>query len=71
LPALDKQFVFIVDDWNFERVRVGTMDALKECNLEIEYAIEIRTTQDDTHATVAWVDSDWHNGYFIAVLRQA
>ncbi|WP_428375931.1 hypothetical protein [Lichenicoccus sp.] len=71
LVALDHEFVFIVDDWNWEGVRYGTLQALRAAGLRVLYSIEIRTTQDGTHAALAQQASDWHNGYFIAVLRQA
>jgi len=33
--------------------------------------VEIRTTLDNTHAAVAFKESDWHDGYFISVLQKA
>ncbi len=70
LPALDEQFVFIVDDWNWQAVRDGTHAAIAASNLRILYSIEVRTTQDNTHAEVAQQNSDWHNGYFLSVLEK-
>ncbi len=70
LPALDDQFIFIVDDWNWPAVRDGTRAAIAAARLNVLYSIEIRTTQDDSHAAVAQQDSDWHNGYFIAVISK-
>jgi hypothetical protein len=49
LPAVDKQFVFIVDDWNWDRVREGTNGAIKRCGLKVLYAAEVRTSLDNTH----------------------
>lgn len=71
LPALADQFVFIVDDWNFEDVRSGTKKAIADIGLEVEYSIEIRSSLDGTHPTIAHENSDWHNGYFISVLRKS
>ena len=71
LVALDHEFFFIVDDWNWEGVRYGTLQALRAAGLQLLYSIEIRTTQDGTHAASVGQHSDWHNGYFIAVLRKA
>jgi hypothetical protein len=48
-PALDRQFVLIVDDWNWSRVRIGTLRAVTELALRLDFAAEIRTTLDDTH----------------------
>lgn len=70
LPALTAEFVFIVDDWNWERVRSGTYAAIRETGLSVAYAAEIRTTLDDSHPDHAFGTSDWHNGYFISVLRK-
>jgi hypothetical protein len=70
LPALDDEFFFIVDDWNWEGVRRGTIDSIRKAGLSIIHSIEIRTTQDDTHAELVAERSDWHNGYFLAVLRK-
>lgn len=70
LPALTDEFVLIVDDWNWRRVRHGTDLARRKLGLKIDYAVEVRTTNDDTHPPVWGPDSDWHNGCFIAVCRK-
>lgn len=70
LPCMDKQFVFIVDDWNWDRVRAGTFSAISKCNLNILYSAEIRTTLNNGHPVVSGKQSDWHNGYFISVLER-
>jgi hypothetical protein len=71
LPALDDLFVLIVDDWNWPNVRAGTSEAVLKCGLNTHYSVELRTTLDDSHAQVHAQNSDWHNGYFIAVLSKA
>jgi hypothetical protein len=68
--ALDDEFVFIVDDWNWEAVRKGTRDAIRDTGLRVSYEIEIRTSLDETHPEVRMEKSDWHNGYYIAVLSK-
>lgn len=35
LPAMKKEFIFIVDDWNNEPVRRGTYDAIKHLKLDV------------------------------------
>lgn len=70
LPSLTDEFVFIVDDWNWEAVRNGTLDAIRSCGLQVRTMIEVRTTDDNSHPTVAGRHSDWHNGYFISVLSK-
>lgn len=72
LPALDDEFILIVDDWNWPSGRNGTIRAMEDANLKIISSIEIRTLQQN----VSWgpdiiaADSDWHNGYFIALLKK-
>jgi hypothetical protein len=68
-PALDKFFILIVDDWNWRQVRLGTFRAMKHAGYSILSSIEIRTTQNNTQPAVRGKNSDWHNGYFIAVVR--
>ncbi|HEY8617299.1 class I SAM-dependent methyltransferase [Phenylobacterium sp.] len=68
--SLTDEFVFIVDDWNWEAVRNGTMDAIRDLGLEVMHQIEVRTTLDNSHPAVGGKESDWHNGYFISVLRK-
>ncbi len=69
-PALDNPYVLIVDDWNLRRVRLGTFRALRDLRCKLEYAIEVRTTLNDTDAEVVHEKSEWHNGYFITVIRK-
>jgi hypothetical protein len=69
-PALDPSFVLIVDDWNWEEVRTGTMDAIREREYLIDYMIEVRTTRDNQLPYLRAENSDWHNGYFIGALRK-
>lgn len=70
LVTLEDEFVFIVDDWNWARVRAGTFAAIRKCNLGVSFAAEVRSTVDNTQPEVNGRDSDWHNGYFIAVLTK-
>lgn len=70
-PALDDEYLLIIDDWNWKQVREGTMKALESLGVKIIAQIQIHTTQDDSHPTVLRRQfSDWHNGYFIAVCRK-
>ena len=70
LPALDDMFIWIVDDWNWPDPKNGTIDALTNVDVEVVAGIEIHTTDDLTHAKVSHEHSDWHNGYYISVLRK-
>jgi Methyltransferase domain len=70
VPALDHEFVLIVDDWNWERVRKGTLDAVVDSKLRILGSVEIRTTQGgDDFPKIQMQHSEWHNGYFIGAVR--
>lgn len=71
-PALAREHILIVDDYNWPDVRSATQSALADENAEIMFGYEIRTTQDDTHPTRDKMElSDWHNGYFFAVIRKS
>jgi hypothetical protein len=70
-PALTSTFFLIVDDWNWRAVRVGTFRGLAASRCQLKCSIEVRTTLDETQPSVAGKLSDWHNGYFIAVVQKA
>jgi hypothetical protein len=68
---MDDDFIFIVDDWNWEKVRNGTLNSFKQLNVEILYETEVRTTFDDSHPP--WGSNQqlaWHNGIYVAVIRK-
>ena len=46
-PALTGTFFLIVDDWNWNAVRLGTFRALAASRCQLECSIEIRTTLDE------------------------
>jgi len=71
--ALDDEFIFICDDWNWKKVREGTIKAIEELNLDIVYSFEIKTTEDDSYPPEnnTMENSDWHNGYYISVLKKS
>jgi hypothetical protein len=68
LKALDNEAVVIVDDWNLEEVRRGTMRAINDSQLRISYALEVRTSFDNTVPAFSGGHSDWHNGTYVAVV---
>ena len=39
---ITKTFVFVVDDWNYDALRLGTHKAITDLNLEVLFSIEIR-----------------------------
>jgi hypothetical protein len=69
-PALTDRFLLVVDDWNWRAVRVGTFNALAGAGCTVEDFIEVRTTLNDDHPESANEQSDWHNGYFLAVVAK-
>ena len=72
LPARDIEFILIVDDWNWDGVRSGTLSALNNLNLEIKSYLEIRTTDNNTQPDESQgrQHGDWHNGYYMAVISK-
>jgi hypothetical protein len=69
-PALDNTYVLIVDDYCNTPVQLGTQRAIKELGLEVVSSIEILTITGDVHPQLAHQHSDWHNGYYIAVINK-
>ena len=65
LPALDDCYTLIVDDYNVEPVQSGTRDALVACGQTVIASISILSGEDPYLN-----GSDWHNGYFIAVIKK-
>ena len=70
--ALDDAYILIVDDWNWEGVRNGTLAAIEIVGNKIVASIDVRTTTDNTHPPegLAGPTSKWHNGYFMAVIKK-
>jgi len=59
LPAMEDEFIFIADDWNWDYVRNGTLNAIKDSGVTVTSAI---------HAITRTVD--WNNGYYIAAIKK-
>lgn len=70
LPGLQRAFVLIVDDFNWRQVREGTSRALLEKNLSVLCSVTIRTNAAGFDQKVWFEKSDWHNGYFVAVVEK-
>lgn len=72
-PALENTTIFIVDDWNWADIRDGTYAAIAALGAKIEYSASIYTNENGAHPAehdqLVNQNSDWHNGYFIAVLN--
>jgi len=69
-PCLDDIFIFIVDDWNWEKVRTGTRCAINQLKLNILYEKEIRLTNDNSHTPEPLAKETWHNGIYVAILQK-
>jgi len=70
-PALDETSVLVVDDWNWDHVRRGTLNALRDAKVTINYTIEVRTSFTNTGLPlVNGPQSEWHNGCFVAVVTK-
>ena len=67
---LDDQFILIVDDWNWENVRNGTLRGLNKNNMKIIYKYELYTNDNNHHSTLAFKYSLWHNGLVALVIQK-
>ena len=73
-PVLDKIFIYIIDDWNWECVRKGTHNSIESNKMKTLFQHEI-FTNNKTHPPWnvpggAGKDGDWHNGICIFVLEK-
>jgi hypothetical protein len=66
INCMDDMFIYVVDDWNWEKVRRGTLNSIKALNLDVLYTKEI-FTEDPVHG----VKETWWNGVYIAILKKA
>lgn len=67
---LDDEFIFIVDDWNWQGVRNGTLAAIAKLDFTILYEKRIRLTYDESHTPQPMAHDTWHNGLFVVVLKK-
>lgn len=68
--ALDHEYILIVDDYNYHRVRKGTQSAIKDLNLKVLASVTVLSSIDGDVPTVHHEKSEWHNGYYIAVVQK-
>ena len=68
--ALDHEYILIVDDYNAKQVQKGTQDAIKDLNLKVLASVTVLSSIDGESPTVHHEKSEWHNGYYIAVIRK-
>lgn len=68
--CLDDIFIFVVDDWNVDSVRIGTCDAIKQLNLNVLYEKAIRLTHDNSHTPHDIAYDSWWNGIYVCILQK-
>jgi len=68
--CLDDLFIFIVDDWNWQDVRDGTVNSIEKLNLKVLYEKEIRLTWDNSHSPHPLAGNTWWNGIYVAILQK-
>ena len=68
--CLDDIFIYIVDDWNWQDVRDGTMNSITDLGLEILYEKEIRVTYDNSVTPEPLLSTGWWNGIYGVVLQK-
>ena len=68
--CLDDIFIFIVDDWNWQDVRDGTINSIQKLNLKVLYEKEIRTTLDNSVPSEPQLSQNWWNGIYVAILQK-
>jgi hypothetical protein len=71
IHVLSDEFVFIVDDWNWDDVRNGTFDGIKQCGLETVYYNHRRHTFDNSHTPVDLAKNVYWNGVGVFILRKS
>lgn len=64
-PALDDTYVLIIDDFNYLTAQDATAKAFEEIKANAIAWLDIRTTRD-----ALGVSSNWHNGYYIGVIKK-
>jgi hypothetical protein len=68
--ALEDIYTLIVDDWNGVDSQNGTLSALEKLGHTVISRIDVITRRDGIHPQIHGPGSDWHNGYFIAVVKR-
>ena len=63
IESLDEEFIYLVDDWDSESVRTGTLTAIGELRLKIKY-------QKNIHSPFYRDKEGWWNGMGIFVLQK-
>jgi hypothetical protein len=67
---LDDCFIYIVDDYNNERIRNATQESIKDYNFKIIYEYEKLTSDNGEHPTDVNILQTFWNGMYVAVLSK-
>jgi hypothetical protein len=71
LPILEDQFIFIVDDWCWSEVRNGTMRAIRDLNLNIQFKHEEILSSEEVEGMPNHIGKNtWWNGIGIFLLSK-
>lgn len=62
-PVLANEFIYLCDDWQFEQVKEGTMDGIKEMGFHILFEKELLTDKE-------YNNESWWRGYYVALLKK-
>lgn len=65
-PALDDTFIFVVDDWNWPEVQIGTAQSIVDLGLKVLYAQEFSSSI----ANGLVRGEGWWNGLYVGVLSK-
>lgn len=71
LDCLEDIFIFVVDDWNWENVRLGTHHAIRDSKCKILYEKNIRMTTDNSHTEHNRAIANWWNGIYVCILQKS
>ena len=67
--CLDEIFIFIINHWNFDAVKMETKDLIKNVNLKVLYEKEIIINHNFKPPSSELQDT-WWNGMYVAILQK-
>jgi hypothetical protein len=68
--VLEERFVRVIDDWNWQHMKMGMFKALSDENIRCEYSAVAGTKNDNTRPACSEKDGDWHKGHLTCVCRK-